>query len=117
MSERANPLQPDFSTADAEYPDFSLRDGVLELEFTDWREEPVRVRFTNAVGVKWQELDSAGPEDEDDGVFEIAGSAWLAAYLAAGVRGADEGLRHFRLCFNPIGVLDVLASAMERERG
>ena len=115
MPETAKLLQPDFSTADAEYPEFFLRDGVLVLEFTDWRERAVRVRFANAVGVKWQELDSSGPEERDDSVYEIVGSAWLAAHLAAGVRDAGEELRHFRLCFNPTGVLDVLASSMEKD--
>ena len=117
MSETAKLLQPDFSTADAEHPALALRDGLLLLEFTDWREQPVRVRFTNTAGVKWQELDSTGPEDRDDSVYEIIGSTWLAAYVEAGARGADEGLRHFRLCFNPTGVLDVLAGSMERDRG
>ena len=113
MSESAKLLEPDFSVADAEYPKFALRDGGLVLEFVDWRKREVRVRFSNAAGVKWQELDSRGPEDRDDSVYEIVGSSWLAEYLANGARTLAEALRHFRLCFNGCGVLDVLATSME----
>ena len=115
MSESAKLLEPEFSVADAEYPKFALRDGRLVLEFVDWQERSVRVRFPNAAGVKWQELDSRGPEDRDDSVYEIIDSSWLAEYLANDARTLAEGLRHFRLCFNACGVLDVLATSMEIE--
>ena len=115
MTETATLLQPPFSVADASYPNFSLRDGQLILEFVDWRERPVHVRFTNAAGVKWQELDSPGPEDRDDATFEIVGSGWLAKYLETASRVTGDGLLHYRLCFNASGVLDVLAASMELE--
>lgn len=85
------------------------------LEFTDWRERKMRVRFTNAAGIRWQELDSTGPEDRDDAVFEIVESTWLADYLRHGARAAADELRHYRLCFNASGVLDVLAGSMNLE--
>ena len=115
MSETATMLQPGFSVADADYPAFSLRDEDVVLDFTDWQKRHVRVRFTNAAGIKWQELDSAGPEDRDDAVFEIIDSAWLGAYLKTGARAAADELRHYRLCFNGSGVLDVLAASMRLE--
>jgi hypothetical protein len=115
MSESAKLLEPGFSVADAEYPKFALRDGILTLEFVDWQKRRVHVRFSNAAGVKWQEVESSGPEDRDDSVFEIDGSSWLAEYLANDARTSAEALRHFRLCFNACGVLDVLASSMEIE--
>ena len=115
MAESARLLEPAFSVSDAEYPQFALRDGRLVLEFVDWQERSVRVRFPNAAGVKWQELDSRGPEDRDDSVYEIVDSSWLAEYLANDATTLAEGLRHFRLCFNAWGVLDVLAASMEIE--
>lgn len=115
MSERAAMLEPGFSVADATYPAFSLRDGDVVLEFADWRARSVRVRFTNAAGVRWQELDSAGPQDRDDAVFEIAESVWLTEYLERGARTPGDELRHYRLCFNASGVLDVLATSMKLE--
>ena len=115
MSETAAILEPGFSVADATYPAFSLRDGEVVLEFADWRERPVQVRFTNAAGIRWQELESAGPEDRDDAVFEILESAWLADYFRKAARSAADDLRHYRLCFNASGVLDVLAGSMKLE--
>jgi hypothetical protein len=113
MSESATLLEPGFSTADAGYPSFGLRDGVLVLEFIDWRERPISVRFSNTAGLKWQELDSGGPEDRDDSVYEIDGSSWLSDYLAAGARTLGDALHHYRLCFKGSGVLNVLAESME----
>jgi len=113
MTEIARRLEPGFSVADAEYPSFDLQDGVHSLRFRDWRERNVHVRFSNAVGVKWQELDSTGPEDRDDEVYEKENSAWHEAYLRSEARTTNDALRHYRLCFNALGVLDVLASSME----
>ncbi len=45
MTETARLLEPGFSVADAGYPDFTLKDGTLTVEFTDWQERRVRVRF------------------------------------------------------------------------
>jgi hypothetical protein len=115
MSESAKLLEPGFYVADAEYPRFALRDGTIILEFIDWREHSVRVRFSGAAGVKWQEVDSRGPEGRDDSVYEIVGSSWLAEYFANDDRILADALRHFRLCFNACGVLDVLATSMEIE--
>jgi hypothetical protein len=112
MSESAKLLEPGFSTADAEYPDFALRDGVLRVEFQDWREQPILVEFLDVAGVRWQEHGSAGPEERDDSVYEIIDSKWLTALWDAGARGREEGHRHFKLRFNAYGPLEVLATAM-----
>jgi len=86
MSERAKLLQPGFSTADAEYPDFALSNGVLRVEFTDWREQRVVVEFAEVAGVRWQEAGPHGPEERDDSVYEIMDSDWLEELLVARAR-------------------------------
>jgi hypothetical protein len=127
LPETARVLEPGFSTADAECPQFSLRDGVLTVEFESWEGHRLTVRFSEAAGVKWQQLDSPrdaphaaadilhkGPlQHRNDEVYEIIGSAWIQEYGSAGE--PTDGLRHFRLCFNVWGVLDVLAASMERQ--
>ncbi len=113
MTETAKLLSPGFTVADAEYPSLSLHDNVLLLEFLDWKSKRIRVRFVNVAGVQWQELDSAGPEDRNDSVYEIIDSVWLGRYLSEGARTPEDNLRHFRLCFNASGVLDVLAALMD----
>jgi hypothetical protein len=81
----------------------------LVVRFVDWREHPVAVEFTDVIEVRWQEADSTGPEDRNDCTFEIEGSEWLAEHLRQQVAVPSDGHRHFRLCFNAAGVLDVLA--------
>ena len=115
MTETATLLEPGFSVADAGYPSFTLNSGILLLEFIDWQARSVRVRFLNAAGVKWQELYSRGPEKRDDGVYEIDASSWIEEYLSSYARTPDDHLRHFRLCFNASGVLDILAESMTLE--
>lgn len=112
MAEIAKLLEPGFSTVDAEFPRFEFREGTLTLDFLDWQERAVRVWFLEAAGVKWQELDFSGPQCRDDSVYEMMGSSWIAEYMAAGTGREGAGLRHFRLCFNARGVLDVLATSM-----
>jgi hypothetical protein len=112
MTERAIRLETWFSTADAEYPGFSLRDGTLVLEFIDWRDQAISAEFANCVGVRWQEVDSPGPQERDDEAFEIVESEWVRAYYSARARTIEERVRHFRLCFNESGVLDVLATSL-----
>ena len=73
----------------------------------------MRVVFRCTLGVRWQELHSPGPEDRNDQVYEIAGSAWLREFEAHSGHSEHENLRHFRLCFDAAGVLDVIAASME----
>jgi hypothetical protein len=117
MPEQAQLLDAGFSTADAAYPSFAWHGARLDLEFRDWQERAVRVAFDNPAGVSWQELDSSGPEDRDDSVYEIADSEWIAAYLRAGSHTPGDGLRHFKLCFNAWGVFEVLATTMRLSAG
>jgi hypothetical protein len=64
-------------------------------------------------GVKWQELDSDGPEERNDEVYEIINSLWIERYIADMARTKEDNLRHFKLCFNACGVLEILASEMQ----
>ena len=62
-------------------------------------------------GVKWQQWDSPGPEDRDDDSYEIEDSTWVQEkYVASDRWELGDRLRHYKLCFNAIGVLEVLAS-------
>ena len=112
MAETAKLLQPGFSTADAEYPDLTLNDGVLRLEFREWTEQVIVVEFDDVCAVRWQEVGYLGPEDREDSVYEIIDSDWLEAHLKGGARDPEEGHRHFKLGFNAYGPLEVLATRM-----
>lgn len=111
--EKAIELDGGFSTADAEYPTMSLDQGTLQVRFRDWQEKDITLRFMNVCAFKWQEASSHGPEPRDDTAYEILNSAWVAAHQSEQVRAEAETLRHFKLCFNASGVLEVVASALE----
>jgi len=113
MTEIAKLLNPQFAVADAENPKFSYTGDELYLSFVDWHEEEVRVVFKNCVAVKWQNADSTGPEDRDDCTYEIHNSEWLKLHLDQRMIEPNEKHRHFKLCFNAAGVLEVIATEME----
>jgi hypothetical protein len=112
MPERAHVLDVGFSTADAECPSFGMGDAGFVLEFRDWRERPIRVAFENTAGLRWEAFD-----DGNDHIYEVADSEWVAALLRTNEYTESDGLRHFRLCFNAHGILDVLASNMRLVAG
>jgi hypothetical protein len=117
MAEETRQIEPGFSTADAESVSLLLKRRTGILEFTDWREEKVRVILENAVGLKWQEVDSSEPEDRDDTSYEIVNSEWLREHLAQHVVEEKEGHKHYKFCFNAVGVLEVICSGIRVEKG
>lgn len=112
MNEIAKLLNPPFSVADGENPKFDYTGDELYLSFIDWHEEEVRVLFKDCVAVKWQNADSTGPEDRDDCTYEIQNSEWLKLHLDQRMVEPEEKHRHFKLCFNAAGVLEVIATEM-----
>jgi hypothetical protein len=108
MTEKAIPINPGFSTADAESVSFSLQKGNGILEFLDWREQPVKVHLEGTIALKWQEADSHGPEARDDMSFEIEESEWLRDHLTQNITNAEQGHRRYKFCFNAVGILEVI---------
>ncbi len=100
-------LEPGFSTADAEHPALEHRDGNLTLQFVDWHGEQIVVRFSDAAAFRWQNDENLPPGIRDDTVYEVKQSPWIGE-----LRDLDaitDKHRHFKLCFNANGVLDVVA--------
>lgn len=113
-SERAEPLNGNIHTADAEDPRFTFEEGVVHLRFVDWREQEVRVRFDDVCGVRWQDAGSPGPEPRNDEAYELFDSKWMQQHRAEGAVTAEH--RHLRLCFNACGVFDVICAGFEVQR-
>lgn len=113
MKETARLLNTSFSTADAEEPKFYYDDRVLILEFTDWNERQIKIKFHESVAVKWQETDSPGPQDRNDRTYEILNSNWLNEHLSQRMIEPVECHKHFKLCFNACGVFEVIAIKIE----
>ena len=113
MTEKAKPVAPGFSTADAESVSLSLckRNGILE--FIDWHEQPIKVMLVDTIALKWQEADSFGSEDRDDMSYEIMDSVWLMEHISQHIIDPGKGYRHFKLCFNAAGILEILCREMK----
>ena len=113
MGNRYESLRESFSTADAEHPQIVSENGLLRVTFQHWREKTVRLLFHDVVAYSWDDGDAAiDAGHRDDCCYVVHDSEWLARHREAGtVR--SEAHRHFKLCFNAAGVLQVLASRLE----
>ncbi len=114
METRYEPLGAPFSTADAEYPRISAERGGLRVTYRDWREEVVALLFNEVVAFSWDDGDAAvDPAHLDDCSYVVHNSPWLARHREVGTPTPSEEHRHFKLCFNAAGVLQVLATRLE----
>ncbi len=103
-------LDTPFSTADAADIDIGFQRGDLVLRFTDWQENPVTVRFSDAAAFSWQN-DARLPDGmRDDESYEVLDSPLMSEL--AGLDALDRDVHHYRLCFNACGVLDVVSGAI-----
>ncbi|EGQ8448700.1 hypothetical protein ACXWHK_003109 [Vibrio alginolyticus] len=98
-----------FSTADAEYPEIHQEEGDLRAEFKDWQEKTVKLYFADYVACKWEMVFDLLEGERDDSCYEICSSLWLKQHVQSEIINCDEGYKHFRLNFNELGQLDVIA--------
>jgi hypothetical protein len=111
---RYEPLNMSFSTADAEYPRIKLEDGCARVAYRNWQEKSVVLLFHDVVAISWDEGEAAlCAEHRDDCGYIVHDSPWLARHRAAETITLTEDRQHFKLAFNAVGVLQVLASALE----
>jgi hypothetical protein len=110
MSETYRELSENFSTADASRPRMTYDQGNLLLQFTDWREKLVEIQFPFAIAFRWQDEAMLPGEIRDDSSYEVIGSKWLNELTQLDITEARH--RHFKLCFNAQGVLDVVSDSL-----
>jgi hypothetical protein len=111
MAESYRELAAGFSTADAEHLEVDYRDGDLKLRFVDWRDKSVSIRFPSAVAFRWQVAANLPSDIRDDESYEVLNSHWLAELSQLGATEAQH--RHYKLCFNAEGILDVISDVLE----
>jgi hypothetical protein len=95
------------STADAESVELRFINADLHLSFIDWRDLPRQLVFRNVLAFRWQEFDEN--DIRNDAAYEVTESEWLARQADLQLVSSTE-YAHYKLCFNAIGMLDVLAS-------
>ncbi|MBX3426401.1 MAG: hypothetical protein KF688_12035 [Pirellulales bacterium] len=114
MITRYEPLRDPFSTADAEYPLVTSERGCLRVMFRDWQEKIVTLLFHDVAAFSWDDGEAAiDANHRDDCSYIVHGSPWLARHNEVGTLMSSEETRHYKLCFNASGVLQVLASRLE----
>jgi hypothetical protein len=106
--QQVQPLQPGFSTADAGYPELRLAGPVLHLAFKDWKEQLVKVQFSDVCAFRWQQAEELLPSEPYDGSCVVVESEWLARHVTQGEVPPDSSHRHLRFNFNACGQLEVL---------
>ena len=95
----AEPIDPGFSTADAEYPSLNFSRGELTLTFRDWREDHVRVVFHDVWRFDW--LDEVPDGDQIsgerwDGASVIHDSDWIPATATDACKTLSPALQRMR---------------------
>lgn len=114
MPETFQSLNASFSTADAETPVLAYERGSLRVRFLDWQERCVELVFHEAVAFSWDEGDAAWcATHRDDACYIVAGSDWLRRHIDVGTIESASGHRHYKLCFNAAGVLQVIARSLD----
>jgi hypothetical protein len=107
-------LEMPFSTADAENPRIHLEHGRVRVAYRNWQKKPVVLLFHDVIAVSWDDGNAALSEDHrDDCGYIVRESPWLARHREAETIMPSEERWHFKLAFNAIGVLQVLASTLE----
>lgn len=111
MSESYLELSAGFSTADAERLSIEHHNSELIVRFSDWRETPVTIHFPSTVAYRWQ-VEAVLPQSiRDDQSYEVIDSHWRAELAGLGI--VQPGHRHYKLCFNAVGILDVISHTLQ----
>jgi hypothetical protein len=113
MAESFVTLAAGFSTADADRPDITFAQGELLVKFKDWREQPVALRFPDAVAFRWQNEAALPASVRDDTPYEVIDSTWIAELRSFNALPPEP--HHYLLCFNAAGVLNVVSGPLAAE--
>ena len=103
-------------TADAERVEIAFANGNLQVRYLDWQEQPRELVMPQTLAFRWQD-DEDGSAPRDDTTYEVTGSTWLKTQLERSAPSDGDRFRHYKLCFNACGTLDVICHAIEVGRG
>ena len=103
-------------TTDAERVEIAFSGGNLQIRYLDWQEQPRELLMPQTLAFRWQD-DEDGSAPRDDTTYEVTGSTWLKTQLERSALSDDGRFRHYKLCFNACGTLDVICHAIEVDRG
>jgi hypothetical protein len=92
---------------------FRLIGEHLILDFTDWREQPVSVRFENAIGFRYQLAEYTLSDGERfDSPHIVHESLWLTTHVNQNEAWSGSEWFHYKLNFNAGPTIEVLCSGV-----
>lgn len=100
------------STADAEQVELQFRNSELLLSFVDWKKCRCEHSFRDVLAFRWGEFDEQNIRD--DSIYEVVASPWLAQETKLQAVPLERYV-HYKLCFNAVGVLDILTRRLGLE--
>ena len=113
MPDRAEVVDLGFSVEDAKNVTFRFDGEHLELEFTDWQEQPVSVRFENTIGFRYQLAGyKLSSEERFDSSHMIHESDWLKLHLDQNEAWDGPKWFHFKLNFNAGPTIEALCTGV-----
>ena len=113
MDEQYIPLKDAIHTADAENPRLVFANGEMIFRYTDWQEIEREIKFFDVVGYKWQDEVEIGFPERDDMPYQVKESKWIEELKNLHVIDSNDEYKHYKLCFNACGVLDVVFRKLE----
>jgi hypothetical protein len=114
MPERLIWKNLEFSTADAENVELFFFNGtLLWLKFSDWQGQVFQVEFSEIVGFSWSEEELEHKKMKDDCVYQVVNSNLLEKHKAVGTISKLSNHKHYKICFNDYGILDVVFGEMK----
>ncbi len=100
-----------FDIADAECPEIRLFDGdSLQIKFLDYRESWVKLEFLEVIAFEWNSEEIENQNLSDDCVYEVINSKRIESYRRVGEPVFNH--KHYKLCFNACGILDIIFSEL-----
>ena len=115
MNQSVEVVDIGFSVADAEDIKFRFDGEHLILEFIDWREQPVSVKFKNMIGYRYQLAEyQLSDKERFDSTHIVKDSEWVRIHLEQGEDWNSQEWYHYKLNFNAGGIVEVLCTAIEK---
>ena len=100
-----------FSVADAEDIKFHFDGEHLILEFIDWQEQPISVKFENTIGYKYQLAEYwLSDEERFDSTHRVKDSEWVKIHLEQGEAWDAQKWYHYKINFNAGGIVEILCT-------
>lgn len=115
MSQFVEVVDLGFSVADAENIKFQFDGEHLILEFVDWQEQLVSVKFENTIGYRYQLAEyQLSDLERFDSTHIVNDSEWINIHFEQGEAWSSQQWYHYKFNFNAGGIIEVLCTGVQK---